>query len=123
MQNIATGMDNTVECECCGKETDISFERTRFLRWLVDNNHMTKGHYIQVVDKLDLPDPNRMAKARRKDLLGKLFAINRELRHVDNEKEIEKLKMTKRRIHEKLQNNFSPGLGTKEGEFDIESLK
>lgn len=118
-----TYMDSTVECECCGEETDIRFERTRFLRWLVDNNHMFQGHYLQVVEKLDLPDPERVERARKKDLLGKLFAINDALRDIEDEEVIKKLEMKKKKMHDQLQNNFSPELGTKDGEFDLDSLK
>jgi len=115
-------VDNTVQCECCGEETDISYERTQFLRWMLDNNHIFKGHYMQVVDKLELPDPERMEREKRKELLGKLFTLNEELRDIEDEDTIQKLKAKKKRIREQLQNNFNPELGTEQGEFDINSL-
>lgn len=115
-------VDNKATCECCGEETDISFERTQFLRWLVENNHMFQGQYFQVIEKLDLPDPERMERGKRKQLIKKIFIINDELQSLEDEEAIERLEMRKEKIFDQLKNNFSPRLGTKDGEFDINSL-
>jgi hypothetical protein len=115
-------MNNKVTCECCGQETDISYERTQFLRWLLDNNHMFKGHYIQVVNKLELPDPDRLQNKKRSEMLGKIFVINEELRDIEDEELIEKLEMKKDKLHEQLRNNFGNNHGTENTEFDVDSL-
>lgn len=104
-------MDHTVKCECCGEEVDISYERTRFLRWLRENNHIFNDKYRLVVKELELPDPREEERRKRQELLGKLFAINDELRTIEDEELVEKLEMKKDKIYDQLKNNFSPELG------------
>ena len=111
-------IDNSVKCECCGEETDISYERTRFLRWLVDNDHMQKGHYIQVVNKLELPDPDRKAKENRREILGKIFVIDEELPDIEDEEVIAKLEMLRNSLREELKTSFGPNQQPKSDEFD-----
>lgn len=99
-------MDHTVQCECCGEEIDISYERTRFLRWMRENNHIFNGKYLQVVDELELPDPRQEERRKRRELLGKIFVINEELQDIEDEELIEKLEMKKDKLHSQLRNGF-----------------
>jgi len=90
---------------------------------MLDQHHIRKGHYIQVVNELELPDPERLEREKKKELLGKLFILNEELRDIEDEDTIQKFKAKKAKIREQLQNNFNPELGSEDGELDLESIK
>jgi len=99
-------MDAEFTCPCCGEEVELDHEITRFLRWMKREDYLQNNHYLQIVEELDLPDPQRMERKKQQQLLMELFSINEALGEVDNEAREKDLEMKKEKIHNQLRNNF-----------------